>query len=820
MDQEPTSRNTPGAHNPARHEFSFITVISLAALAAAALLATFPFFRRIEAGSVDLRLNMRYLLTRGQITARPDIVFLALDNRTQSRMGMFRMGQWLVRKPYFDQLRFFNEYFRPTAVAYDLLFKDTIGESTGLTGRISESADLLDGISRAIQNVSAKAHEVVPSTVLSDLASFAAEQGDIFLSQGFATIAEAKSFPVIISFNFRGGWVDPKPTPVPAWSDHDIFGDDPSGEEDNGARLPYLLDIAIPDDVVHFRNSRTRDRSWWCPNANTPNQNLLDYALLGFINVKPDEDGIIRRIPLVLGFEYSNRAKGVRRTVLAPSFGLMATMLHLGIRFPLTGQTPAPIEVHLGHEIILRSPRHGEYHIPIDDDGQLYLNFDAKFEDYQSFSFADAAPSYLDTTEQHRDRLARSMAPFINGHLAFVGAVTTGHGDIGPCPLATQTPLVHVHATVAGNILNRSFLRPLPRGQQYLLAGFLFAVFTGICAIRRLTAVASAALLFTVLYLLAAYTGIHFHRLMLPVVWPMFYMALTLFGAVVYRYLAAERARLAIRRMFSTMVSADVLTYLEKNPASFSLAGHTAEATIMMTDVAGFTPISERLAPAQLTRLMNTYFTPITDSIMRHGGYVDKYVGDGVMAVWGAPNPNPQHALAACQAALEQQVILAGLNPVLQAEFGLQMHVRIGLNSGTVTAGNMGSTRRLQYTVMGDAVNLAKRLEAVNTDYSTRIIIGENTFRQVHDAMVTRWLDTIMVKGRSESSRIYELIGDRNHVTPATLTLIADYEEAVALFLRQEFTAALQILERLAETYDDKPSQLLITRIMAGLRRI
>jgi len=261
------------------------------------------------------------------------------------------------------------------------------------------------------------------------------------------------------------------------------------------------------------------------------------------------------------------------------------------------------------------------------------------------------------------------------------------------------------------------------------------------------------------------------------------------------RYWQEERQKKRVRNMFGTMVSPAVLKYLEKNPESFSLTGYKAEATMFFSDVAGFTTISEALKPDRLSDLLNRYLSPMTKIIMDREGYVDKYEGDLIMAEWGVPFAKEDHAVQACHAALEQQARLAELRPILQKEFGHEVFVRMGINSGVVTAGNMGSDRRFQYTVIGDAVNLARRLEPANKDYGTYITIGEETFEKAKTGIEARLLDKIVVRGKSKPVLIYELLGKPNEVPEAKIKAARLYEEAVGLYWSMKWDAAIARFE-------------------------
>jgi adenylate cyclase len=236
---------------------------------------------------------------------------------------------------------------------------------------------------------------------------------------------------------------------------------------------------------------------------------------------------------------------------------------------------------------------------------------------------------------------------------------------------------------------------------------------------------------------------------------------------------------------------------------------------MMFSDIAGFTAITEILPPEQLTRLLSEYLNPMTHLIMERRGYVDKFAGDLIMAVWGIPFPLPDHALQACLTALEKQEALDRLRPLFKSTFNTEITVRIGINSGLVTAGNMGSDQRMQYTVVGEAVNFASRFETLNKDYGTRIIIGEETRLQAGPEIETRLLDQVIPKGSSHAVRIYELLGRKNRTDERLIQTARLYEAALDAFWKQDLNLAVRHLSAALQiSPEDSPSLALQARLV------
>jgi len=266
-----------------------------------------------------------------------------------------------------------------------------------------------------------------------------------------------------------------------------------------------------------------------------------------------------------------------------------------------------------------------------------------------------------------------------------------------------------------------------------------------------------------------------------------------------------------MRRLFSSVTSPRVLRLLEENPTAFYLHRKTM-ATMLFSDVEGFTSLSEKLDPEYLASLINRYLSPMTDVVVRYDGYVDKYSGDGMMAVWGAPLPDPEHAYKACVAAWEQIQTAQEIKETLPDGTPYRFRVRIGVNTGMVSAGNMGSAQKMQYTVMGDEVNLAARLEPTNKDYGTQIILGPQTFAGAKERIWARTLDKIIVKGRSEPVLIYEMLGLAE--SPGPGAWLAAYEEGLKCLWQRQWDEADLLFEKAIHLRGgDPPSELQRARI-------
>jgi len=528
-----------------------------------------------------------------------------------------------------------------------------------------------------------------------------------------------------------------------------------------------------------------------------------------FFNSWPDADNVVRRIPLVMAY-------GSKR--IYPALAVEAVRMDMGIK-------QIGIECgSIGGVLNVDRLRMKDIVIPTDFSGQMIVNFRSPMPRMSGKGFRSfpAYPAWEVLSEGFD-------ASCFSNKIVFVGTSAAALMDNRATPLTgsqtreqrlagektSEFAGVEVHATIVDNILSGDILfqpwwiRLVDITSIVLMGLFLtFLIARGRAVLSFVATVVVLALAFCVSYLLFSRVHFVFVPVRLLTSTFMIYPVLTMI-----RYWQEERQKKRVRNMFGTMVSSAVLKYLEKNPESFSLTGCKADATIFFSDIAGFTTISEAMKPDRLSDLLNRYLSPMTKIIMDREGLVDKYEGDLIMAEWGVPFAKEDHAVQACYAALEQQARLAELRPVLKKEFGHDIFVRMGINSGVVTAGNMGSDRRFQFTVIGDAVNLARRLEPANKDYGVCITIGEDTFEKARSSIEARMLDRIIVKGKSKPVLIYELLGRIREVPAERIRLARLYEEALGLYWDVKWDDAIARLEEILRADpSDGPSVTMLNR--------
>lgn len=277
-------------------------------------------------------------------------------------------------------------------------------------------------------------------------------------------------------------------------------------------------------------------------------------------------------------------------------------------------------------------------------------------------------------------------------------------------------------------------------------------------------------------------------------------------------YVVVSRQRVWIKNAFSRYISPEVVSIITAHPERLKLGGEEVDATVMFLDLAGFTTLSEKLAPTEVILLLSEIFAPMTDIIKQEHGTLDKFIGDAIMAFWGAPIPQHDHAVRACGAALAMQARLREINHYFEKQGSPTIHARIGLHSGALVVGNVGSRDHFNYTCLGDTVNLASRLESANKIYGTSILLSNETASRLDDTFILRQLDQLRVKGRTEATTVFELLGA--HPLQRPLWLV-QFEEARKYYIARDFGSAAAMLEDILDLQpDDRPSKVLLQRCL------
>jgi adenylate cyclase len=380
---------------------------------------------------------------------------------------------------------------------------------------------------------------------------------------------------------------------------------------------------------------------------------------------------------------------------------------------------------------------------------------DLKSRPYGHFSFYD-----LFYSEQ---QILAGEAPQVDpavfrDKIVFVGVTAAGLHDVFETPFARgKMPGIQIHAAVADDILSGRFMRPATRTSRVAIV-LLSALAAGVIATLLPAWYAAAAVVVLAGAVGWTASAVFARGLWINLSQPVLAMALALFGGVSYQYFVEGREKRQVKRLFGRYVSKDIYDRLVADPSLARLGGQRREMTVLFSDIRGFTTVSESGAPEEIVAFLNVYFTRMVEVVFRHGGTVDKFVGDMVMALFGAPLDDPEHADHAVAAALEMLDELRRLNDAWRAEGRPALDIGIGINTGPMIAGNIGSEAIMSYTVIGDAVNLGSRLESLNKNYGTRIIISDATRSCLKGDYVFRPLGDVVVKGKTKAVPIFEVV--------------------------------------------------------------
>ncbi|HWZ96711.1 MAG TPA: adenylate/guanylate cyclase domain-containing protein [Candidatus Dormibacteraeota bacterium] len=510
-----------------------------------------------------------------------------------------------------------------------------------------------------------------------------------------------------------------------------------------------------------------------------------DTSWTGFFNAPPDNDGVVRRATLVLPY---GRSQNPEDWDIYPSLGLMSSRALLGHDALDTNLFYGPIgitTIELGSKTVVHP----------DGRGQLMINFQGPWGTFHHYSIVDV--------------LNKKFEPgTFQGKLVLIGATATGIGDLRATPFGgTNYPGVEIHANIVDNILNDRFLK---RGSQQALIDalliFSFGIPLGIwmaLAAPRWMWFGIALLPLLVLVDYAAFLHGWWLNFTMP--------AMTLTGNVVlvslYRALVEEKEKRRIRSEFGQYLPPEVVRRLLLNPQLVD--PRKTEITIMFSDIRGFTTISEKLDAQDLATFLNLYLSDMTRIVFNRQGTLDKYIGDAVMAFWGAPFEEPGHADRACQSALDMMRRVGELQKQWEAEGKPRMDIGIGLNTGVASVGRMGSSSRYAYTALGDAVNLSSRLEGLNKDYGTHILANESTYEaSKNSGLLFRELDLIRVKGKLQPVTIHELIGREADASPETIELLTQFTAARSLYQARKWQDAQNAFQSILEKWPtDGPSR-------------
>jgi adenylate cyclase len=504
----------------------------------------------------------------------------------------------------------------------------------------------------------------------------------------------------------------------------------------------------------------------------------------GYFNTFPDTDGVIRWSPLVIKFRDNYYAS------------LALSLLVQYLEWPMVVLNIA--------EYGVKNVQLDGIIIPTDENGRFLINYLGPPKTFPQYSISDILNGRISPDK-------------IKGKMVLVGATATGIYDMRNTPFSAVYPGVEIHATVIDNILRQNFL--IHSGWIKFI-DVLIIIFTGLFVgflLPRFRAIAGMGLIVIVIASFVIINTLIFtkYNVWLNMIYTLLTIIVIYLGLTIYRYVTEEREKKKIRGAFQYYLTPSVVDEILKDPAKLKLGGDKKRLSVMFSDIRGFTSISEKLTPENLVQILNEYLTAMTNIVFKHEGLLDKYIGDAIMAVFGAPLEQPDHAQRACRTAVEMIAELKRLQEKWAAEGWPEINIGIGVNTGDMVVGNMGSEMRFDYTVMGDNVNLASRLEGTNKEYGTRIIISEFTHETVKDEFVCRELDAVRVKGKKLPVRIFELLGEKKDESQWQ-AFMQTFEHGLALYRAGKWEEAIHEFRRVLELKpDDYPAKLYVERCKA-----
>ena len=531
--------------------------------------------------------------------------------------------------------------------------------------------------------------------------------------------------------------------------------------------LAYLKKVALPDVLT----TRLKYGS-----AITNIDSLRNAARgAGNVMIKPDTDGVYRRVPLCFGF----------RDLTIPHF-VLGYLVEQG-----------KIRVRDGGLLADGKP------LPLSADNLLLRYYSSE----QPFPAISAAAIFKASNDSRAGKIPAIARNYFKGKKVFLGLTAAGLYDMKPTSISAVSTGVLVHATALDTMLHRHFIRQLPASVSISVM-FLIAlavswfILTHHTLISNLPFFALSAVVTLVLPAMLFKNGIYVQ--VAPSVVTLLVAVIT---AAAYSYATEGKERRFVRRAFGQYMDETIVQHLLKNPELIKPGGQRRRVSVFFADIAGFTSLAEKLPAEETAKILHTALNAFSEVIIRNHGVIDKYIGDCIMAFWGAPLGTEQDEINACRAAIQCQEALIEINRGFHSEGLSEIAIRIGIHSGDAIVGNLGSDRLFDYTVVGDTVNLASRLESANKHFKTRVMVSEDTYTRTEGLFPARQLGLIEVKGKSLPVGIYELLVAAELPEAGLRSFLDAYQEGYALFREKRWQEAADAFRRFLGVYtDDGPA--------------
>ncbi|HIJ59624.1 MAG TPA: adenylate/guanylate cyclase domain-containing protein [Nitrospirae bacterium] len=489
---------------------------------------------------------------------------------------------------------------------------------------------------------------------------------------------------------------------------------------------------------------------------------------LGNVTILPDDDGVYRVIPLVFAFKER----------IIPQFVISYFSEQLSIKDNTLYLNKKPIS-------------------SVKD--RLIVKYYKDPRPFKEISATDILKAYSEVSSKQSPSISQD---FFENKFVFIGLTAAGLYDLKPTAVSAVSTGIVIHSTVFDNILNNSFIKPIELYIVVILM-FVLCLLTTYISSRYHSILINLFYFLTMFLLISSFVAILFKfNYYHPITAPILSLALSFIVSISYSYATEGKQRLFIKRTFSRYMDEKLVNYLLKNPDLIEPGGQERYMTVFFADIAGFTSMAEKLGAEKIAIMLRDVLNAFTEIIIKNYGVIDKYIGDCVMAFWGAPEKTDKDEYYACLSAINCLQALEKINEDFLKNGFQKISVRIGINSGNAITGNLGSDRISDYTVIGDTVNLASRLEGVNKFFGTNIIVSESTITKTKEVFHIRELGLIEVKGKNKPVKIYELLGLKS--TEIDKDKLKSYETGLSLLHNGKISEALKIFKELRENYPEE----------------
>lgn len=659
----------------------------------------------------------------------------------------------------------YSNYMPQRSPSKDIIFIDIDDQSlTSLNDRLGRWPWSREVISNALEYI----EQGAPKVILLDILFSENDRNNPDKDQHLAkTVSNYKNISFALSFeNFEGVKADRLPA----------------------SQVPFAVDI---------KNYNEKPNKYYLSYTKPFSPLWENLHHIHVVNATKDTDGLFRFTPMF--FEYNSE--------LFPSLTLKAISSFV--------ENP---QFHLENQrLIVSSNQIAKFKIPLDSKYNFQLHFYPERKSFQTISFDKIYQNSLDLLQgniQDPEKFEKELKSHFENKVVIIGGSATGLQDLKVTPIDKDFPGALLHGVAISNILQNDHLITLSSFYKYFFALlFVLAIYLNFSFSNNVILKNSLPFVLIGGYCLGCFYLFEKFEIQMPLATPLLFGFLSYGDGLAYLTFVESKQKKRIMGTLSKYLSPQVTAQLvEKGIDPTAEIGHKQELTILFSDVRDFTTMSEKIKAEQVVEMLNFYLGKMTDIVFNNKGTLDKFIGDAVMSFWGAPISDEKHAYHAVLSALSMKYQLREINKFFQQKYGMEFKIGIGINTGAVIVGNIGSDKRLDYTVIGDNVNLASRLEGLTKNYDLELIIGERTYTLVKDDFLCRPIDLVQVKGKKEPTKIYEPLAFSNKASKEDHIKLQEYSAGLEFYKVGNFTEAKNKFAYLTEKFQDSPSKVMLER--------